>query len=193
MSATKVMVIGLLMQFAAVFSSIYAPVLQRKWGKSNLGLLVRIVLAAQVLPVYACLGLVFPWGGLRTEWEMYIAAVWFGMLYGPFNSYARAVYGELIPPGHESTFFSLFSLTDKSASFMGPAIVGLIKDATGNIRLGFLFLATMLALPVPVLMRVRMRKGGEEAVAWSAKRLGVDEDVGEGEEGMAVAVPLAVE
>lgn len=103
------------------------------------------------------------------------------------------MYGELIPPGHESTFFSLFSLTDKSASFMGPAIVGLIKDATGNIRLGFLFLATMLALPVPVLMRVRMRKGGEEAVAWSAKRLGVDEDVGEGEEGMAVAVPLAVE
>jgi UMF1 family MFS transporter len=80
MSATKVMVIGLLMQFAAVFSSIYAPVLQRKWGKSNLGLLVRIVLAAQVLPVYACLGLVFPWGGLRTEWEMYIAAVWFGMV-----------------------------------------------------------------------------------------------------------------
>lgn len=92
------------------------------------------------------------------------------LLYGPFNSYARAVYAELIPPGHESTFFSLFSLTDKSASFVGPLIVGIISDVTGNIRLGFVFLALMLALPVPVLMHVRPRRGADEAQAWSDRR-----------------------
>ncbi|BEJ15765.1 hypothetical protein CspHIS471_0503700 [Cutaneotrichosporon sp. HIS471] len=170
MSPAKVIVIGLIMQLVAVGSSIYAPRLQRKLGLSNLRLLVYIVLAAQVLPLYACAGLVIRVGGLRTEAEMYVAAAWFGFLYGPFNSYARAVYAEIIPPGHESTFFSLFSLTDKSSSFVGPLIVGLIADSTGNIRLGFLFLAAMLAIPVPVLMRVRVRRGIEEAAAWSAGR-----------------------
>jgi UMF1 family MFS transporter len=48
--------------------------------------------------------------------------------------------------------------------------VGLIADTTGNIRLGFVFLAAMLALPVPVLMHVRVRRGVEEAAAWSARR-----------------------
>lgn len=80
------------------------------------------------------------------------------------------MYAELIPPGHESTFFSLFSLTDKSASFIGPAIVGLIADVSGNIRLGFLFLLAMLTIPVPVLMRVHMRRGAEEAAVWARSR-----------------------
>ncbi|CAK9781701.1 MFS general substrate transporter [Cutaneotrichosporon oleaginosum] len=170
MSPAKVIIIGLVMQLVAVGSSIYAPRLQRKLGLSNLRLLVYIVIGAQALPLYACAGLIIPVGGLRTEAEMYVAAAWFGFLYGPFNSYARAVYAEIIPPGHESTFFSLFSLTDKSASFVGPLIVGLIADATGNIRLGFVFLAAMLALPVPVLLRVHVRRGVEEAAAWSAQR-----------------------
>jgi UMF1 family MFS transporter len=68
---------------------------------------------------------------------------------------------------HESSFFSLFALTDKSASFVGPAIVGLISDMTGNIRNGFIFLLIMLAVPVPVLLMVRAKKGKEEAIEWS--------------------------
>jgi len=78
MSPSKVIVIGLLMQMCAVVSSIAAPKVQAKWGKSNLGLLVIIVLLANILPLYACLGLILPFGGLRTEAEMYVAAAWFG-------------------------------------------------------------------------------------------------------------------
>ncbi|TXT09066.1 hypothetical protein VHUM_02540 [Vanrija humicola] len=170
MSPAKIIVIGLLVQLFAVVSSFLAPRVQARLGLSNLYFLLYVVLGAQVLPLYACAGLVLPYGGLRTEAEMYVAASWFGFLYGPFNSYARAVYAELIPPGHESTFFSLFSLTDKSASFIGPFIVGIIADVSGNIRLGFLFLTLMLALPVPVLLRVRMHDGVRQAAAWSVRK-----------------------
>ncbi|RSH95194.1 Autophagy- protein 22 [Saitozyma podzolica] len=170
MSPSKIILIGILVQLAAVFSSILAPRVQKRLGYSNQRLLLHIVLFAEAIPLYACLGLVLPFGGLRTEGEMYVAATYFGLLYGPFNSYSRAVYAELIPPGHESTFFSLFSLTDKSASFIGPAVVGVIADMTGNIRLGFVFLLVMLALPVPVLLRVRVRRGREDATAWAAAR-----------------------
>lgn len=75
----------------------------------------------------------------------------------------------LTDQGHESSFFSLFALTDKSASFLGPFVVGLIADLTGNIRLGFLFLLVMLLIPVPVLLRVDIVAGQEEARVWSAE------------------------
>jgi UMF1 family MFS transporter len=78
MGASQVVLIGLLMQLCAVVSSITAPRVQRRCGFSNLGLLVILVLLAQILPLYACLGLILPYGGLRTPAEMYVAAAWFG-------------------------------------------------------------------------------------------------------------------
>jgi UMF1 family MFS transporter len=47
---------------------------------------------------------------------------------------------------------------------------------TGNIRNGFIFLLVMLAVPIPVLVRVNARLGREEAILWSetrAKSVGV--------------------
>lgn len=66
--------------------------------------------------------------------------------------------------GHEARFFSLFSITDKSASFLGPAAIALVTDATGEMRYAFLVLAVLLAVPVPVLLwRVDEEKGKRDA------------------------------
>ncbi|OXC64053.1 hypothetical protein AYX13_06417 [Cryptococcus neoformans] len=175
MSAPKIIFIGILVQLAAVISSILVPRVQRRLSitsskpVTNYKVLLAAVVAAAFIPVYTCVGLVLPFGGLRSEGEMYVLAVWFGLVFGPFLSYSRAVYAELIPPGHESTFFSLFSFTDKSASFIGPAAVGLISDLTGNIRYGFLFLLVMLVVPIPVLGRVGVERGRREAVEWAER------------------------
>lgn len=78
MSASKIILIGILTQLAGFASAILAPRLQRQLGYSNLRLLVVLVLLAQAIPVYASLGLVLPFGGLRSEGEMYVASIWFG-------------------------------------------------------------------------------------------------------------------
>ncbi|KAI1793765.1 MFS general substrate transporter [Ganoderma leucocontextum] len=83
-------------------------------------------------------------GGLTTPGEMYVLAVYFGSVYGAFQGYARAFYAEFIPPGEEARWYGLFSITDKSSSFVGPLVVGLIADATGNIRYAFFFLVFMI-------------------------------------------------
>jgi UMF1 family MFS transporter len=99
MSPAKVIVIGLVMQLVAVGSSIYAPRVQRRLGLSNLRLLVYIVIGAQVLPLYACAGLIIPVGGLRTEWEMYVAAAWFGLVsFLPLNTdFTRQLHSGALP------------------------------------------------------------------------------------------------
>ncbi|WWD06855.1 hypothetical protein V865_004952 [Kwoniella europaea PYCC6329] len=175
-SPSEIILIGILVQFAAITSSITVPKLQHRLTKTNFKILFMAVLAGGLIPIYACVGLMLGLRVLSTKGEMYVLATWFGLVFGPFLSYSRAVYTELIPPGHESTFFSLFAFTDKSASFVGPAVLGLIADLTGNLRYGFIFLLIMLTVPIPVLLRVSVRKGKEDAQKWSESKLAVRED-----------------
>lgn len=80
MPPSRIIIIGILVQLAAVVSSIYTPKLQRSKGYTNIDVLLRVVLLALILPVYTCIGLLLPFGGLRTEGEMYVAATWFGLV-----------------------------------------------------------------------------------------------------------------
>jgi len=54
----------------------------------------------------------------------------------------------------------------QSSSFLGPLIVGLIADGTGNIRYAFFFLVFMVWLAVPMLMTVDAEKGRSDARAY---------------------------
>ena len=83
MPPSRIILIGILVQLSAVFSSLLTPHYQRYKDLSNLQILIRIVALASFLPFYACLGLVVPFGGLRTRGEMYFAATWFGLVCSP--------------------------------------------------------------------------------------------------------------
>ncbi|KAH9053769.1 MFS general substrate transporter [Lactarius vividus] len=143
----------------------------RRFGLTSLRVLVLLVVAGSVIPAYGVIGLFAPRGakwGLRVPAEMYVFAVYFGAVYGAFQSYARALYAEIIPPGEEARWYGLFSITDKSSSFIGPLVVGLLADKTGNIRYGFLFLVAMLWAALPVLAGVDVERGRTDARAWSS-------------------------
>lgn len=94
---------------------------------------------------------------------MFALAIYFGSVYGAFQGYSRAFYAELLPPGEEARWYGLFSITDKSSSFIGPLVVGLISDVTGNIRYAFFFLVFMIWLAVPILMSVDVDRGRKDA------------------------------
>lgn len=80
MGPSKIILIGILVQLTAVISALLAPRLQARLGWSNLKYLTVTVLAGEILPLYTCVGLLLPFGGLRTEGEMYVAAAWFGLV-----------------------------------------------------------------------------------------------------------------
>ncbi|KAM5545828.1 hypothetical protein V8D89_000866 [Ganoderma adspersum] len=175
MPASSLILIGALTPSAGIAGSLAWPALQRRMGWSNLKVLVVLVTMASAIPAYGCLGFlsVFQksnvrFGGLTTPGEMYVLAVYFGSVYGAFQGYARAFYAEFIPPGEEARWYGLFSITDKSSSFVGPLVVGLIADATGNIRYAFFFLVVMIWSAVPILMAVDVEHGREDAQRYTA-------------------------
>ncbi|TDL18163.1 MFS general substrate transporter [Rickenella mellea] len=171
MSPSALILIGVITPSSGIIGSLLWPLLQRRLGYSNLKILVILVVMASMIPAYGCLGFLplfgeqgkMRFGGLTTQGEMFGLAVYFGSVYGAFQGYARAFYAELIPPGEEARWYGLFSITDKSSSFLGPLIVGLIADMTGNIRYAFFFLVAMIWMAVPLLMSVDVEKGRSAA------------------------------
>lgn len=120
--------------------------------------------------------------GLQRAWEIYPIAVIHGMVMGGISSYARSVYAPLIPEGSEAAFFALYAVTDKGSSAFGPALVGWIVDRAGTIRPAFVFLAVLVVLPAPLLWRLDVERGREDARAMAGgngRRSGAYERVNE--------------
>ena len=128
----------------------------------------------ELIPLYGLLGYVpairrYGVFGLQKQWEMYPLGAVYGIVLGGLSSYCRSLYGELIPPGSEAAFYALYAITDKGSSVFGPAIVGAITDATGDIRPAFWFLAVLIGLPIPIMALVNAERGKREG-----KKLALD-------------------
>ncbi|KAG6372505.1 autophagy-related protein 22-like protein [Boletus reticuloceps] len=178
MDNSSLVLIGAITPTAGILGSLFFPALQRRCGWSNLHVLVLLVVLVSCIPAYGCLGFV-PFirrmrvGGLTTPGEMFGLAVYFGFAYGAFQSYARACYAEMIPPREAARWYvrSRLALFPNSSSFVGPLIVGLIADSTGNIRYAFFFLVVMVWLAVPVLSSVDVEQGRIDAQSYTVERV----------------------
>ncbi|KAG6372104.1 MFS general substrate transporter [Boletus reticuloceps] len=178
MDNSSLVLIGAITPTAGIVGSLFFPALQRRCGWSNLHVLVLLVVLVSCIPAYGCLGFV-PFirrmrvGGLTTPGEMFGLAVYFGFAYGAFQSYARACYAEMIPPREAARWYvrSRPALFPNSSSFVGPLIVGLIADSTGNIRYAFFFLVVMVWLAVPVLSSVDVEQGRIDAQTYAVERV----------------------
>lgn len=148
----------------------------------------------ELIPLYGLLGylpFVKSWGvfGLQQPWEMYPLAAVYGFVLGGLSGYCRSLYGELIPPGSEAAFYALYAITDKGSSVFGPAIVGAIIDAYGEIRPAFWFLAALVGLPAGFIWWIDVERGraqGErmaEVIEGFKLGRGVAAEEGSGSEG----------
>jgi len=172
MPPSSLILIGVIVPTFGIIGSLAWPRLQHRLDSSNLKMIMILVVLASLVPAYGCLGFLpvfqrIGFGGMNNPNEMYGLAVYFGFVYGAFQAYARAFYAELIPKGEEAKWYALYSITDKSSSFVGPLVVGLIADLTGNIRYGFFFIVFMIWLAVPILLSVDVEEGRIDAESYS--------------------------
>jgi MFS transporter, UMF1 family len=130
--------------------------------------IIACICLFEIIPLYGLLGFIpsirnFGMFGLQEPWEMYPLGAIYGFVLGGLSSYCRSFFGELIPPGSEAAFYALYAITDKGSSIFGPAIVGAITDRYGEIRPAFVFLAVLIALPLPLMLLVDVERGKKDA------------------------------
>jgi UMF1 family MFS transporter len=71
----------------------------KKWFSFQTKTMIIIVVSLQILlPLYGILGLFAPFG-LVHQWELWLVAIYHGMLLGAMQSFSRVFYSEMLPKG----------------------------------------------------------------------------------------------
>ncbi|KAL2866360.1 MFS transporter [Aspergillus lucknowensis] len=175
--------INVITMLAGVFGALSWSYISRTFNIRASQTIIACIVLFELVPLYGLLGFIpaiknLGYLGLQQPWEMFPVGIVYGIVMGGLSSYCRSFYGELIPPGYEASFYSLYAITDKGSSIFGPVIVGYITDRYGEIRPAFLFLAILILLPLPLMFLVDVNRGKRDALALSAEleeRQGLEE------------------
>mgnify|MGYP001233584274 CR=1 FL=1 len=168
MTTINLVVVSILTLIFAIFGAFVVPqFITTKLGKKSNQSMIYTIIWASFIPLYGLSGFWFTNFGLKHKIEMYFLAVWYGISMGALNAISRSIFSLIVPPGKESTFFSLFSITDKGSSIVGPTLVGLLTDKTHDIRYSFYLLFALLLISLPFFFVLDVDRGKKEAVSLS--------------------------
>lgn len=164
MSTLNLITVSIITMINAMIGAFVIPqFLAKKFNWLPHKTLIYIICWASFIPFYGILGFVFDSIGLKHKFEMFVLAIWYGLSLGGLSAVSRSVFSLIIPKGKESTFFSMFSITDKGSSIVGPFLVGLVTDKTHNIRYAFYLLFFLLIISLPILSSLNVNRGKREA------------------------------
>ncbi|WP_084699769.1 MFS transporter [Streptacidiphilus anmyonensis] len=93
----------------------------------------------------------------------YTLAAAIGLVLGGSQALSRSLFSHLIPAGHEAEYFSLYKISDRGTSWMGPLVFGLAYQVTGSYRIAIISLLVFFAIGFLLLMRVPVRRAIEAA------------------------------
>ncbi|KAG8722358.1 hypothetical protein FRC08_003309 [Ceratobasidium sp. 394] len=115
--------------------------------------------------------------GFKHYWEFW-AFQGFGIFVGPWYAYSQTMISEVVPRGKAFLFFALFSVVNKTSSFLGPFVSSAIIDDSHNNNMPFAFLFALGASSYVLLMLVNVDKSRVECaeyLAAEARLEGLDE------------------
>mgnify|MGYP000324317495 FL=1 len=109
------------------------------------------------------LTLVYVYAGVRGEADFYTLAGVIGAVMGASQALSRSLFSFLIPRGQEAEYYSLYEISDKGTSWLGPLFFGLALQFTGRYRLAVLSLVVFFVAGLALLARVDVRAGARQA------------------------------
>ena len=143
-SSTNLLIILFATQVvAAPFAILYGKLADKFRGKTMLlvGILVYIVICA-----YAYF--------LETTLDFWILAMLVASSQGGIQALSRSYFAKLVPKDSANEFFGFYSIFYKFAAILGPFLVGLTAQLTGNTNSGVFSLIVLFIIGGSILLRV---------------------------------------
>ena len=107
--------------------------------------------------------LIYIYRGVQSTAEFYAAAGVIGLVLGGSQALSRSLYSLMVPKGQEAEYFSIYEISDKGTSWLGPLLFGLALQWTGSFRVAILSLIVFFLLGILLLMKVDVRRAALEA------------------------------
>lgn len=146
LSSNDLIVVMLVVQFVAFPFSILYGVLAKRFGAKNM-IFVGIVTYTFIC-IYAL--------QLDSLTAFIILGLLVGTAQGGVQSLSRSLFGQLIPKERANEFFGFYNIFGKFAAVVGPFLVGIISQLTGNSLDGVFALIILFIIGGILLMFVKI-------------------------------------
>jgi UMF1 family MFS transporter len=153
----------LMVQFVAVFGALLLGALARFFGAK------RVVLASLILWTgVVAVGYLLDAGDAL---QFYLLAAFIGIVLGGTQALSRSLFSHMIPRGQEAAYFSLYEISERGTSWLGPLVFGLTLQLTGSYRSAIASLVVFFILGFTLLTVVNVRRAIAEAGNLSPERV----------------------
>ncbi|MEM8535635.1 MAG: MFS transporter [Chloroflexota bacterium] len=145
----------LMVQFVAFFGALLFGFVARFIGAK------RAILASLVIwtVVVACGYLV----QVGSAIQFYVLAAAIAVVLGGSQALSRSAFSQMIPPGQEAEYFSLYEISERGTSWLGPLFFGLALQFTESYRTALVSLIIFFVAGMILLTRVDLQRAAKEA------------------------------
>lgn len=144
LSSTSLLIVLFVTQVvAAPFAILYGRLSERFTGKKMLyvGICVYIIVC-----IYAFF--------LETIVDFWILAMLVATSQGGIQALSRSYFGKLVPKENSNEFFGFYNVFGKFAAILGPLLVAVTSQLTGNSSMGVFSLVILFVIGLVILSRV---------------------------------------
>jgi MFS transporter, UMF1 family len=100
---------------------------------------------------------------LNSTAGFYVLGAVIGLVLGGTQALSRSLYSQMIPKGKESEYFSLYEISERGTSWLGPLLFGLSLQFTGSYRIAIFSLGIFFVAGLIMLFKVNVRQAILEA------------------------------
>jgi UMF1 family MFS transporter len=149
----------MVVQFVGIpFAFLFGAIASKIGAKRAIFISLAVYLGIAVLGFY-----------MKTSRDFFVLAVLVGMVQGGSQALSRSLFTTMVPKHKSSEFFAFFSVFEKFAGILGPAVFYLMIQATGSSRGAILSLILFFLVGGGLLAMVDVEKGQRAARASEAR------------------------
>jgi UMF1 family MFS transporter len=172
MPTTRLTLLVLMIQFVAFLGALFFGRLAGRVGTKRALIISLIIWAGTV--IYAYLGmrdtaiafqLPAALGGpmLKQEVEFWVLGACIALVLGGSQALSRSLFSRMVPKEKEAEFFSIYEISERGTSWMGPFVFAAVNQAVGNLRPAILSVVIFFVLGLAILLFVNTQRAFEEA------------------------------
>ena len=145
----------LMAQFVGIFGAV-------GFGKLAARIGAKLAIAT-TLAIWGAI-LIYIYAFVYIAMQFFFVTAGVAIVMGGSQALSRSLFAQLVPIGKEAEYFSIYEISDKGTSWLGPAFYGLALQWTGSYRIAILSLIVFFAVGLVVLSRVNVEKGQHDVL-----------------------------